>query len=1117
MMVLFISRSEKKSIYTVRKILDNFADRIGNDTWRTVITAAGLLTVQTILRRNATKNTAVACHWIRSRNNSELMWIVGNREKFNTEGIVPINTTRKKIIHSEWENQWQYLPLLKTLVAVAALLHDWGKASDLFQYKLKTRTLQADPFRHEWISCKLIEAVITYSNSYENDKKWLQLFVNGTLENHQILEVITSETSHLEQQSLKKMPPVASMIIWLILSHHRLPNVKKDGYDNLKRDTFSSMLKCINSLWGYENENLELTDRRWEQCFLFSKGILLDDTVVWQQKIKKWTTKLLEQYPLVEAILLDGHALRILLNYARLCLMLGDHYASSLSKVTDPQILRKWNVRDLWANTDNHTHEYKQCLEEHLVIVSDQALKIVYQLPRFTNEMEKAYDIRSLRKKSPKQFHWQDNIVDKIKQFRNDQEKDFSYFIVNMASTGCGKTFANAKIMQSVSDDGKSLRYILALGLRSLTLQTGDEYRNRMGLNKNELAILIGSSAIKELHDRENLNTFQDQTSVSGITEELLSENLEYIDTNNSEQVSFLDIFFNSHNRNSKKNNAFLYKPVLVATIDHMMSATETIQGGRYILPFLRLMSSDLVIDEIDDFDKKDLVAIARLVYLAGMLGRNVVISSATIPPDLAEGMYRSFKEGLLCYNHFFSESKRCGVVLCDEFTAKIAVLDINNLQGYQQIHTDFIDKRVYHLIKQQIKRKGYIQPCPCQSEMKSLEEKKISYFSDMQKAAEQLHIYNHIIDKQTGKNVSFGLIRVANIQPCVELSLFLLKCSWKQNYAVRLMTYHSRQILLLRHEQEKYLDTILKRKYDNSVPVNINDKIIRCHLDHIKENNVLFIVVATPVEEVGRDHDFDWAVIEPSSYRSFIQLSGRVLRHRIFDNDIINSNIAIMQYNLRGLRGDKRAFIYPGYETEMHLLDSHDMYNLIDKKNIEKRIDAIPRIKKAPKLYPQSKLIDLEHIVMQEFNSKNDMGPQCMNGWLYEYWWMTALPQKFNRFRESYTADIKIYAIYLDGKIEFCEYMNDEYKPIQKLFEIERYTFFSSEMLKRIWLKRDYMDTLKRMIQEIDNQSMENLMNRNSKKFGEITIPGIAINKKKWFYSDQLGLFENKGGNISG
>lgn len=75
------------------------------------------------------------------------------------------------------------------------------------------------------------------------------------------------------------------------------------------------------------------------------------------------------------------------------------------------------------------------------------------------------------------------------------------------------------------------------------------------------------------------------------------------------------------------------------------MAATETKRGGRYILPCLRLMSSDLVIDEIDDFTGDDLIAIGRLVHLAAMLGRKVMISSATIPPDLALGLYNAYRQ----------------------------------------------------------------------------------------------------------------------------------------------------------------------------------------------------------------------------------------------------------------------------------------------------------------------------------------------------------------------------------------------------------------------------------------------------------------------------------------
>ena len=57
MMVLFTSRSEKKALLTVRRILDQFADRIGNDTWQTIMTQEGVQEVKTLLRRSATKST----------------------------------------------------------------------------------------------------------------------------------------------------------------------------------------------------------------------------------------------------------------------------------------------------------------------------------------------------------------------------------------------------------------------------------------------------------------------------------------------------------------------------------------------------------------------------------------------------------------------------------------------------------------------------------------------------------------------------------------------------------------------------------------------------------------------------------------------------------------------------------------------------------------------------------------------------------------------------------------------------------------------------------------------------------------------------------------------------
>jgi len=97
MIVTFISQCEKKAIPRTRRVLDAFADRIGDNTWQTVITEDGLIAVKKLLRKTVTKNTAVSCHWIRGRRRSELLWIVGNRNKFNNIGVVPVNSTQKDV------------------------------------------------------------------------------------------------------------------------------------------------------------------------------------------------------------------------------------------------------------------------------------------------------------------------------------------------------------------------------------------------------------------------------------------------------------------------------------------------------------------------------------------------------------------------------------------------------------------------------------------------------------------------------------------------------------------------------------------------------------------------------------------------------------------------------------------------------------------------------------------------------------------------------------------------------------------------------------------------------------------------------------------------------------
>ena len=1107
MMVLFTSRSEKKAIYTVRQILDAFADRIGNDTWQTCITEEGLLTVKTILKKYATKNMAVSCRWIRSRSRSELLWVVGNRNQFNEAGIVPVNWTEKNLMHQEWENTWQYLSFVQALAALAALLHDWGKTNDWFQKKLKKVCTKRDPYRHEWVSCQLIRALVRLAGGETDDTKWLTLLREGKLDEKALIKEINSIS---DKQILGTLPPLASMVVWLIVSHHQLPHTKgemKDAYVDEEASTFTEVLsKTLTSDWEYANTTDSLNEKDRQKCFSFSQGLLWEKGLTWQKWVRKWSGRLLQERERVKAILPPGDeilhtkSLRMILATARLGLMIGDHYISSLDKENE-STRDKWHAKDLIANTDGQ-RKPKQCLEEHLVRVCKQTLQTLYRLPQFANQMERAYDIRALKKKSPPAFAWQDRAVSKIKEFRENHTENAAWFLVNMASTGCGKTIANAKLMQAISEDGKSLRYILALGLRSLTLQTGVVYQKQLGLDDTELAVLIGSEAVKELHSQ----TATEEDCGSESAETLLKESLRYVDTFDTEQNKFMDLFLGDGNTKADKNKAFLYKPVLVATIDHMMGAVQTIKGGRYMLPFLRLLSSDLVIDEIDDFNPKDLYAIARLVHLAGMLGRSVGISSATIPPDLAEGLYRAYKAGLLVHNEFFSEKKKCYLCWCDEFKTVAADIDLGSETAFRDKHQKFIESRVKKLKQQPVRRKGILVPCENIGNTKYREERD-SYFEKIRQTAEKLHEKHHIIDQKTGKHISFGLIRMANINPCVALSLYLLSCEWSQDYDVRLMTYHSRQVLLLRHEQEKYLDGVLQRKYAKGKPVDLTDPVLRKHIDNIDADNILFLVISTPVEETGRDHDFDWAIIEPSSYRSIIQLSGRVLRHRMMEGDIAAPNVAVMEYNLRGLQKEMRAFKWPGYEVGKYKLATHDMKDLIDEKELHHSIDAIPRIQKAKILHPADCLIDLEQQVMEDFNSRKTVGPKNLHGWTDEYWWMTGLPQEFNQFREQTVEDTDAYLVYNKEKECFMQLIDKELVERQKVLGIEMMPALSETQEKRLWLYRNYRNSLQSYIPS-DRIEEEKAWIEAAVKYGEITMRQSLAEGKIWWYSDQLGLF---------
>lgn len=1075
MMVIFTSQSDKNALKTTRWILDAFASRIGTDTWQTIITEEGLQMVRALLRRHATKSMSVSCRWIRSRTRSQLLWIVGDRSRFNEEGYVPVNSTQRNCQHREWENDWQYLPEIKAIAALSGLLHDWGKASDGFQKALRDKRGQ-EVCRHEWLSCKLLEALTCLSGG-QTDEAWLELLQKGT---HKELEKeMIKWLNENVQKSFTAMPPLASMLCWLILSHHRLPGLKDDErnrYKNSEVASYSLLLSQIDAHWGYIKEG---------EVVKFSKGLRI--STAWQKMLKKWCSRLLEQIDVWKR-LWEERNIRLLLIYARICLMLADYTVSAGGED------EKWQTDSkLYANTRGK--ELKQYLDEHLVKVARKAAAVAHSLPRLAESMSRVEDAVRLRGKSPQVFAWRDKVSAKLRDFLQEQEKaeqeSGGWFVINMAGTGCGKTFGNAKIMRAIAKDG--LRYSLLLGLRSLTLQTGREYRARVGVDDSEMAVLVGAGAVRELYEGEE--SWENSSDTAHMNELLSGE----VHADFPKEDSFLQVLA------SGKSRDLLYAPLLVATIDHLMPAVETVRGGRHLIPLLRMMSADLVIDEIDDFAGADLTAIARLVHMAGMMGKNVILSSATIPPDLAEGMFSAYWSGRREYARFFGRCRSIECAWCDEFQSKIKHFNADDREKamgeYRQQHKAFSLRHIEKLKIQPGKRFGYLVPCDALLS-EPLGKRLTGYYHAMQQAALQLHSRHAVRDVKTGKNVSIGLLRLANIGPCVRMAQYLIKTAWPMDVAPRILVYHSRQTAMLRSRQEQYLDKVLKRKGQDGEEFDFEDAVLRRHIERTAAQNVMFILVATPVEEVGRDHDFDWAVVEPSSYRSIIQLAGRVRRHRSPLSKSAGGNIAIMQYNIKSLKGERVAFCKPGFESGKYLLSSHDMSTLVDVQQLAERIDASPRILRPETLQPHDKLIHLEHQVLTDFRDLSCLGAGYLHGWQEEMWWLTALPQSFNKFRDG-KPDIELCLMETEnGEWAFHEkdVHTGQWKNREYAYGISHEEVEDSE---RFWLKRDYQDAMARYQEGREGKPF-------NPRVGLLAL--LSYDSKgghQWLYSDQYGMYE--------
>jgi len=1133
MMVTFVSQCEKNALKKTRRVLDAFADRIGDNTWQTIITEDGLLTVKKMLRQTASKSTAVSCHWIRSRARSQFLWVVGNRRKFNDLGVVPVNRTQLDLSLREWDNGWQLNEVVALASGIAGLFHDFGKANDLFQNKLKGLTeSKGEPYRHEWISLRLFEAFSTGLTDHE----WLSRMASFTDEGvglfveEQVLKRIFRDDKG-RQNPFKALAPFAKLIAWLIVSHHRLPLPHKDKVD-LKEanDWLESIFNCH---WNSKNAvELEKFDPTLiEQNWRFSQGTPFVSNK-WQTKAAKLANRALS-YP----NLLDTNWLEqpFVSHMSRLSLMLADHYYSSLSV---EESKGKW--RDelylAFANTDrcavslgqSNTTVMKQKLDEHNIGVSQNALQFVQNLPALKYTLPAIAQHRVFSKNADiEKYRWQNKAFAKAKEFAKVSEKQ-GFFGVNMASTGCGKTLANARIMYGLADEREGCRFSVALGLRTLTLQTGDAYRDLLKLGDDELAVLIGSQAVKALHQLEKDAS---QSAKPDLGSESANDDYEQLFISYEGQI--YDGRLKRWLSSNPKLQQMISAPILVSTIDHLMPATESQRGGKQIGPMLRLLTADLILDEPDDFNLEDLPALCRLVNWAGMLGARVLLSSATLPPSLVVSLYEAYVAGRQAFNSANYAGEQHNKVVCAWFDEhKSLGSEITDKTVFVEEHQRFATERVKRLEKSaKVLRKGQVIPVPLVAPSTP------EVFGETQNIAAEsvassIHQHIHILHDQhhqthpSGKKVSVGVVRMANINPMIAVAKVIMSLSPNEDYQFHFCIYHSQFPLALRSYKESRLDSTLTRYDENAL---WQQPEIQSALKNSTCQNQVFMVLGTSVVEVGRDHDYDWAIAEPSSLRSLIQLAGRIQRHR--QKEPTSANVLVLNQNIRALNNEKTAYCHPGFETSELPLSSHDLNQLLNGEL--DAISAIPRIVE-PKMLkqdfyqnihgqrsknagftanPASSFAIQEHRSLRiNLNIVNKDSPPFYRSFKEaSLWWLTSMNWnaefiKQTQFRQSQPQENFILRFDEGEELVWSQYDETRY-PVKLIAQDTR---FKKDEFRLAEHNHWWLDKSVEKIYQLYAEKMDTSSEKISLDFGSISLREPRETQDiNWFWHQQLGVYE--------
>ncbi|MHB1665916.1 hypothetical protein [Thiomonas sp.] len=647
--------------------------------------------------------------------------------------------------------------------------------------------------------------------------------------------------------------PAGNLLEWLVATHHRLPKS-----------------------WLHPFEN-----------HTSAPNPAFDQTVA-PETLHELRSAFQELPPLPD-VRMDTALGRALFFYGRLSLQIADHTVSS-----DPGLLPAPRTGALLANPRQELLPHLRAIGQRSRLVARRLLHLPERLPGVWPESRTEIETQARGR-----FSWQNQLATAARSCNARQ----GLIVFLTAETGAGKTRAALRLLSALHGD-QPMRATVLLGLRSLTLQTGDAYRE-MGLREDEMAVLIGSKAVQDLHDDGR--------------EEMAIEVAAWDDAN---WFGTLPAPLNELPR-KKSEAAFLGTPVLVCTADYLARATNY-ERGSHVLAMTRLASADLLLDEIDGYDLASFHALLRLAFLAGMFGRRVICSSATLSPEFARALLAAYRRGWSSFAALSGADSKVSILLSHNRSGS-QVLPASEFQtAYSRLHT----RAEAQAEKEPAIRRGRV----------------FDQWEDLPRLVRVAHAQFHQ-DLADGAEFSVGLVRFSRLRSLQQqatrlseaisrgefgdLALNLVFLSAQIPLGTRMFLEHHLRQILFRPSLSKIKESLLYQRMAARTPGAVR----RC-----------LLVLSTPVIEVGNDLDFDFGVVDPSSTRSIIQTAGRVNRHRRTPIPPDTHNILIAAAPVHG------QYAQPGYEQRKPYFQGREHIRQMDPDgHLTERLSAVDLFRSTP------------------------------------------------------------------------------------------------------------------------------------------------------------------------